>query len=87
MRFAFSVLVPVKDEADGILPLIQEIHAAFEGVAEFEVVYVDDGSTDATAGQLDEASRRSPRLRLVRHRRCYGQSTALASGVRSARHP
>ena len=51
-----SVVVPVKDEADNIPPLIEEIHATLKGVAEFEVVYVDDGSTDATVALLDEAS-------------------------------
>ena len=40
-----SVVVPVKNEADNILPLIEEIHASLEGKAEFEIIYVDDGST------------------------------------------
>jgi dolichol-phosphate mannosyltransferase len=81
-----SVVVPVKDEADNIVPLLEEIHASLDGVTDFEVVYVDDGSTDATPAQLDDARRRFSRLRVVRHRRCYGQSSALASGVRAARH-
>ncbi|NML16591.1 glycosyltransferase family 2 protein [Azohydromonas caseinilytica] len=82
-----SVVVAVKDEADNIAPLIEEIHAALDGVAEFEVVYVDDGSTDATPARLAEAQRRFARLRVLRHRRACGQSTALATGIRAARHP
>jgi dolichol-phosphate mannosyltransferase len=81
-----SVVVPVKNEADNILPLIEEIHAALEGRADFELIYVDDGSTDATPQRLDEARRRFPRLRVIRHRRSCGQSTALATAVRAARH-
>ena len=82
-----SVVVPVKDEADNVLPLLKEIHAALEGLADFEVIYVDDGSSDGTATKLGEASRRYPRLRVLRHRRDCGQSAALATGVRAARHP
>jgi dolichol-phosphate mannosyltransferase len=82
-----SVIVPVKDEADNILPLVEEVHAALDGRADFELIYVDDGSTDATPQRLAEACARFPRLRVIRHRRSCGQSTALSTGVRAARHP
>ncbi len=82
-----SVIVPVKDEADNILPLVEQVHAALEGRADFELIYVDDGSSDATPQRLAEACARFPRLRVIRHRRSCGQSTALLSGVRAARHP
>lgn len=82
-----SVVVPVRNEADNVLPLVEEIHAALDGQAEFELIYVDDGSTDATVQQLAQAQAAYPRLRVVRHARSYGQSTAIATGVRVARHP
>lgn len=82
-----SVVVPVKNEADNVLPLIEEIHAALEGRADFEIIYVDDGSTDDTPARLAQAGSRFPRLRVVRHRKSCGQSTAVDSGVRAARHP
>jgi dolichol-phosphate mannosyltransferase len=82
-----SVIVPVKDEADNILPLVEEVHAALDGRADFELIYVDDGSTDATPQRLAEACARFPRLHVIRHRRSCGQSTALSTGVRAARHP
>jgi dolichol-phosphate mannosyltransferase len=82
-----SVVVPVKDEADNVLPLVAQVHAALEGRADFELIYVDDGSTDATPERLEEACRLFPRLRVLRHRECCGQSAALATGVRAARHP
>ena len=84
---SLSVVVPVRNEAENVLPLIEEIHAALEGRADFEVVYVDDGSTDDTPQRLAEAGRRFERLRVLRHTRSCGQSTAIATGVRAARHP
>jgi dolichol-phosphate mannosyltransferase len=80
-----SVVVPVRNEAENIDPLLAEIHAALDGRVEFEVVYVDDGSDDATAGVLAEARARYPRLRVVRHRTACGQSAAIATGIRAAR--
>ena len=79
-----SVVIPVRNEADNILPLLGEIDAALKG-KEFEVVYVDDGSSDATAQRLAEAMRQYPNLRVLRHASSCGQSTALLTGVRAAR--
>lgn len=80
-----SVVVPVRNEAENILPLIEEIHAALEGRWEFEVVYVDDGSTDATPAKLREAKARFPRLRVLRHTASCGQSTAIWSAANAAK--
>jgi dolichol-phosphate mannosyltransferase len=80
-----SIVVPVRNEAENILPLLAEIHAALENRAEFEVVYVDDGSSDATPARLAEALARYPRLRALAHRRSCGQSAALMTGMRAAR--
>lgn len=80
-----SVVVPVKNEEDNVVPLIEEIHAALDGVIAFEVVYVDDGSDDRTPAVLAEARQRFPRLRTLRHRASCGQSQAVHTGVRTAR--
>lgn len=79
-----SVVVPVHNEAENIEPLIAEIESALESLCNYEIVYVDDGSTDATLPALLERAKRTPRLRVLHHRRCCGQSTALLSGIRSA---
>ena len=83
----FSIVVPVFNEAGSVVPLLEEIRHAMRGVADYEVIYVDDGSIDDTALQLDQARRRFPALRVLRHNRRSGQSAALLSGVRAARAP
>ena len=80
-----SVVIPVRNEAENILPLLAEIHAALEGRGEFEVVYVDDGSSDATPARLAEALKAYPRLRVLSHAESCGQSAALVTGFRAAR--
>ncbi len=79
-----AVVVPVKNEQDNILTLVEEIHAALDGIAEFEVIYIDDGSDDRTPQKLAEAKERFPRLRSIRHRESCGQSQAVATGVKFA---
>ena len=79
-----SVVIPVKNEAGNIAPLVAEIAAALDGLVDYEIVYVDDGSTDATAAEIRHLQASLPRLRLVRHAASYGQSAAIRSGVRAA---
>ena len=80
-----SVVIPVRNEAENILPLLAEIHAALEGGGEFEVVYVDDGSGDATPARLTEGQKLHPWLRVLTHAESCGQSAALVTGFRAAR--
>lgn len=81
---ALSVVIPVHDEADNVGPLAEEIHAALEGRIDFEIVFVDDASSDGTPLRLRALAQRDPRLRVLRHRANAGQSTALLTGVRHA---
>lgn len=82
----FSVVVPVYNEQDNIEPLVAEIHSALEGVVEFEVIFVDDGSMDGTPGVLYRLKAAYPRLKTVRHSSRCGQSAALVTGVAGARY-
>ena len=82
-----SVVIPVRNEAPNIAPLVREIAAALEGRLDYEIIYVDDGSRDETAAAVRALAREVPRLRLLRHRRSFGQSTAIRTGVKAARAP
>ena len=81
---AVSIVVPVRNEAGNITPLITEIAAALDGLWPYEIIYVNDGSTDETAQRLAEEMARRPNLRVLRHERSTGQSAAVRSGIRAA---
>lgn len=80
-----TVVVPVLNERDNIRPLIAEIVTVLEGRTEFEIVYVDDGSTDTTLETLMEIQHTEPRLRVFSHSRRSGQSAGLRTGIIAAR--
>jgi len=82
-----AVVVPVHNEAENIRPLIEEISAALNDMASYEIVYVNDGSTDDTALKLAEMAIEHPRLSVFQHDRACGQSAAIATGIKHARAP
>jgi glycosyltransferase involved in cell wall biosynthesis len=86
MALDLSVVVPLYNEEESVRPLYEAIVAGVEplGVA-FEVVLVDDGSRDATARAADRLAREDPRVCLVKFRRNYGQTPAMAAGIAEAR--
>ena len=84
-RPALSVVVPVFNEEDNVAPLVDEIVAALRGRIDFEIVYVDDDSKDGTLARLQALKAGVPELRVVRHLRQAGQSTAIRNGVKAAR--
>ena len=81
-----SVVVPVRNEAGNVAPLVAEIAAALPGRS-FEVVFVNDGSTDETEAQLLALMAERPWLRQIRHRESCGQSAAVRTGVAMAHGP
>ena len=81
---AVSIVVPVRNEAENIAPLIEEIAAALDGRWAYEIVYVNDGSTDATGERLVAAAKQRSNVRQLRHAKSTGQSAAVRSGVRAA---
>ncbi|HEY5210648.1 MAG TPA: glycosyltransferase family 2 protein [Stellaceae bacterium] len=82
-----SIVIPVRNEAPNIAPLVAEIRAALDGRIGYEIIYVDDGSSDRTAEEIERLRRDFPALRLVRHRARAGQSAAVRSGVKAALAP
>ncbi len=84
---AVTVVVPVRNEAGNVAPLVAEIAGALDAQWAFEVVYVDDGSSDGTGAELARLNAQFPWLRHLRHRQSCGQSAAVRSGVQAARAP
>jgi dolichol-phosphate mannosyltransferase len=79
-----SIVIPMHNERENAGPLLEEIHSALEGI-DYEIICIDDGSSDGTLDQLRLLSSASPRLRVLRHTRKSGQSTAIWNGVRHSR--
>lgn len=79
-----TIVIPCKNEADNLPILIGEVHTAMNG-RDYEVIVVDDGSTDRTPQVIAELARSAGRLRHVRHDRSAGQSAAVRSGVFAAK--
>ena len=77
--------MPVRNEAENIGPLIAEIAAALDGRWKYEIIYINDGSTDATAERIAAIMKQRENLRQIRHATSSGQSAAVRSGVRAAR--
>src|SRR5262245_50219376 len=84
---AVSVVVPVRNEAGNVAPLIAEIVAALGDAASFEIIYVNDGSTDRTESELTLLMASRPWLRQIKHEISCGQSAAVRTGVLHARAP
>ena len=80
-----SVVIPARNEAENIGALVDGIVAALAGSPDFEVIVVDDGSTDATADAVRARGASDARIRVLSHPRSAGQSAAVHSGVRAAR--
>lgn len=79
-----SVVVPVHNETDNVKTLISEIHQALYTLNDYEMIFVDDGSTDDTLLKLKQAMQTYPALRVLQHLKSCGQSRAIHSGVMAA---
>jgi glycosyltransferase involved in cell wall biosynthesis len=83
-----SLVVPAYNERDNLAPLLAEIAAALDGVVpSYEVIVVDDGSTDGSFEALKTLRRRYPQLHIISFEHNAGQTAAFAAGFRAARAP
>lgn len=81
-----SVLVPVLNEEGTVAELSTQVTAVLDGLSKnFEIIFIDDGSTDRTCDRVRDANRIDPRVRLVRLRRNFGKAAALCAGVDASR--
>ena len=82
-----AVVIPFYNEQDSVAALLTEVERALAGQIDYELIAVDDGSTDDTVSVLTLAAGRVANLRVVRLPRNRGQSAALANGIHAARAP
>ncbi len=80
-----SVVIAVYNEAENVASVLDELTTALAGLQPFEVLFIDDGSTDATADTIAALAATHPGLRLLRHDRRCGKTAALRTGIAAAR--
>ena len=83
-----SVLVPVKDEENGIRPFVERVSPVLDQVSageDWEILFVDDGSTDETIAAIAAAHFREPRVRALSLSRNFGKEAAISAGLEHAR--
>ncbi|MBL7111727.1 MAG: glycosyltransferase family 2 protein [Bacteroidales bacterium] len=74
-----SLVICVFNEEDNIQPLVEQITGSLDSVFDYDVIYVDDGSTDSTVQKIKSLNH--PRITLIELKKNYGQSSALAAGI------
>lgn len=82
-----AIVIAVFDEEGNVASVAAEVAAAFSGHGAFTLIFVDDGSSDATPRIIEELARTDPRIRLIRHAIRCGKSRALRTGVEAADAP
>jgi glycosyltransferase involved in cell wall biosynthesis len=81
-----SIIVPVHNEEQSLSPLLEQLHLALRPTGRsYELIFVDDGSTDASHRVLTDAARDDSSLVVIRFRRNFGQTAALQAGIDASR--
>jgi len=84
-QMELSVVVPLLDEQENLRPLYDQIRQALDGRYVYEIIFVDDGSTDGSFQVLKEFHDADPNVRVIRFRKNFGQTAALSAGFSHAR--
>ena len=87
-KIPISIVIPMYNEADNVAPFLTEIHQSLkEAGLTIEIIVINDGSTDKTHEQLNLLSNTIPGLCIINHAYNSGQSAAILTGARAAKHP
>lgn len=85
-RCHLSIIVPVHNEEENVEPLHEELAGVLEGLGRgYEMIFIDDGSTDGSLERLRGISRRNSRVQVIELRRNFGQTAAMAAGIQHSR--
>lgn len=87
MSIAYSVVVPVLNEQESLAQLLQEIAAVSQAYDDWEVIFVDDGSTDSSWEVIEQLAASQPQVSGIRFRRNFGKAAALSAGIAQSRFP
>jgi len=79
-----SIIVPVLDEEDNLIPLVEEIKSIL-GDMPFEIIFIDDGSTDNSLAIMTDLKETESNVRVIKHRRNFGKAVALKTGFAAAK--
>ena len=82
---AISIVIPVFNESENIIPLINEIDEVLKKVISFEILVVDDGSTDSTYSKTIDRSKNLKALKVFKHDKNHGQSISIRTGILQAK--
>ncbi len=81
----YSIIIPVYNEEENIAPLCEKIEAVMHNMGEYEIIFVDDGSTDGTFEKISELNRKNGNVRCIKFRRNFGKTAALTAGFRHSK--
>jgi len=80
----YSIIIPVYNEEDNITPLYKKITSVMKGMGEYEIIFIDDGSTDSTFKKIKKLNEKDSNVRCIRFRRNFGKTAALNAGFEHA---
>jgi glycosyltransferase involved in cell wall biosynthesis len=82
LKTSYSIVIPFFNEEESVPPMLEKVSAAMDGIpGSYEIIAVDDGSTDATFSRLKEGKQKHPNLKIIKFRRNFGQTPAMQAGI------
>ena len=83
-KMIYSVVIPLKNEQENVIPLTEEVLGVMRPLAPFELIFINDGSTDSTLSLLQQLKQNHPEIKILSFDRNYGQSSGFDAGFKAA---